>query len=217
MWPRVIAVCAAVACVVGCGSSSKSTSSTTTTASAGGPAPASLLGVYTTKLTNRDLARNHARELRVPPAWKLTIANSGGSGSGRALTLTNVKAGALEAPDFAVTGDRIVLKHEECAAGGNEHFYDNEYRFAQSGKTLRFTKVRNSCPDRGCGDPAHCRALEEEGRLSRYLKAGSGDCPRTRARRSRAHQRRGRSARAARCRRPPRAAAGATTRARANR
>jgi hypothetical protein len=84
----------------------------------------------------------------VPPRWKLTIANSGGSGSGRALTITNIKAGALEAPDFAVSGDTILLKHEECAAGGNEHFYDNEYRFTQSGKTLRVTKVSKKCPDR---------------------------------------------------------------------
>jgi hypothetical protein len=78
----------------------------------------------------------------------LTIANSGGSGSGHALTLKNKTAGALEAPDFEVSGDRIVLKHEECAAGGTDHFYDNEYRFVRAGKTLRFTKVRNSCPDR---------------------------------------------------------------------
>src|SRR5205085_7133859 len=108
----------------------------------------SLVGTYTTTLTKRDLARNHAPELQAGPDWKLTIGNSGGSGSGRVLAIANVKAGALEAPDFAVTGDRIVTKHEECAAGGNTHFYDNEYRFAQRGKTLRFTKVRNSCGDR---------------------------------------------------------------------
>jgi hypothetical protein len=54
----------------------------------------------------------------------------------------------LEAPDFAVFGGQIVLKHEECAAGGTEHFYDNAYRFARSGKKLTFTKLRNGCPDR---------------------------------------------------------------------
>ena len=41
-----------------------------------------------------------------------------------------------------------MLKHEECAAGGTEHFYDNAYRFARSGKKLTFTKLRNGCPDR---------------------------------------------------------------------
>jgi hypothetical protein len=134
--------------VAGCGSSDKPTPTTKAKAPSGGPAPASLVGTYTTKLTKRDLSRNKAPELQEAAGWKLTIANSGGSGNGRALTLANLKAGALEAPEFAVTGDRIVLKHEECAAGGSTHFYDNEYRFVQRGKTLRFTKVQNSCPDK---------------------------------------------------------------------
>ena len=44
-------------------------------------------------------------------------------------------------------GDHIVLHREECAAGGEEHFYENEYRYEQSGKKLSFTKVKNLCPD----------------------------------------------------------------------
>ncbi len=27
------------------------------------------------------------------------------------------------------------------------HFYENEYRYKLSGKTLTFTKVKNQCPD----------------------------------------------------------------------
>jgi hypothetical protein len=130
----------------GCGSSNKSSSANKSIPS--GPAPASLVGTYTATLTKRDLASNRAPELAVSPKWQLTIANTGGSGSGHVLTLKNKTAGALEAPDFGVSGNRILLRHEECAAGGAEHFYDNEYRVSQTGKTLRFTKVRNSCPDR---------------------------------------------------------------------
>src|SRR6476469_4990641 len=136
----LLAAVVAVVCVAGCGSSSKSTPSASTPA-AGGPAPASLVGTYTMKLTKADLARNRAPELTPGPDWKLTI------GAGR-LTISNPKAGALEAPQLAVSGNRVVLKQEECAAGGNTRFYDNEYRFTRSGKTLRFTKVRNSCADR---------------------------------------------------------------------
>jgi hypothetical protein len=131
----------------GCGSSDRPGSGGAKPA-AGGPAPPSLVGTYTTTLTERDLASNRAPELSESPSWTLTIANTGGSGSGHALALTNKSAGGLEAPDFAVSADRIVLKKEECGAGGTTHFYDNEYRFTQTGKALRFTRLRNSCPDR---------------------------------------------------------------------
>ena len=144
-----VLVALAVALVAaGCGSSDKKTASGATTSAAGGAAPSSLVGTYTMSLTKRDLAKNKAPELQESPKWELLIANTGGQGSGHALTLKNTKAGVLEAPDFSVSGDHIVVKKEECAAGGTTHFYDNEYRFAQAGKTLRFTKVRNSCPDR---------------------------------------------------------------------
>jgi hypothetical protein len=131
----------------GCGSDDKSDSGGAKPVP-NGPAPSSLVGTYTTTLTQQDLSKNRAPELSDSPEWELTIANTGGSGSGHALTLTNKTSGGLQAPDFGVSGDRIVLKQEECAAGEVEHFYDNEYRFTQAGKTLRFTTVRNSCPDR---------------------------------------------------------------------
>jgi hypothetical protein len=108
---------------------------------AGGPAPATLAGAYTTTLTKKDLARNRAPELQDAPGWKLTI-------SANRMTIANAKAGVLEAPELAVNSDTIVLKQEECAAGGTTRFYDNVYRFSESGKILRFTKVRNSCSDR---------------------------------------------------------------------
>src|SRR6478672_4824646 len=103
-----VGACLVLACAAGCGSSSKSSSSTQST-TAGGPAPANLVGVYTMKLTNKDLASNHAPELKVARSWKLRIDK------GR-LTITNVQAGALEAPQLAVSGDRALLKQEECAA-----------------------------------------------------------------------------------------------------
>ncbi|MEA2440890.1 MAG: hypothetical protein QOH76_2314 [Thermoleophilaceae bacterium] len=150
MTARICVALAAAMLVVGCGSDDEKagTGAAAKPAAAGGPAPASLLGTYTTTLTKRDLARNGAAELQESPEWELVVANTGGSGSGRILTLKNKTAGALEAPDFSVSGDRIVLTKEECAAGGSPHFYDNEYSFKQAGKTLRFTKVRNSCSDR---------------------------------------------------------------------
>jgi hypothetical protein len=141
------AAVALIALVAGCGSSNKSRSAATKPTPSG-PAPPSLVGTYTTTLTKADLARNRARELGGPPKWELTIANTGGSGSGHALTLKSKSAGALESSDFGVSADRIVLKREECAAGGTEHFYDNEYRITRKGRTLRFRRVRNSCPDR---------------------------------------------------------------------
>jgi hypothetical protein len=147
--PASLAVVAvSVGFASGCGSSDKSSSGTVTSSSAVGPAPPNLVGTYATTLTKTDLAKNKAPELSESPAWQLTVTNSGGSGSGHALVLKNKTAGVLEAPDFAVTGEQIVLKHEECATGGTEHFYDNAYRFARSGKKLRFTKVRNGCQDR---------------------------------------------------------------------
>jgi hypothetical protein len=148
MSPRSILCVALSAVLAGCGSSSKSSPQKQLEPALRGPAPPSLVGVYTTKLTKRDLSRNHAPELQEAPGWKLTIANVGGTGSGHVIALTNMKAGALESSDFAISKKRIVVKHEECAAGGTTRFYDNEYRFKQSGNTLRFTKLLNSCPDR---------------------------------------------------------------------
>lgn len=56
--------------------------------------------------------------------------------------------GNLEAPALRVEGDRLFLDHEECAAGGTEHFYDNEYSWKLAGEQLSLTTVTNQCGDR---------------------------------------------------------------------
>ena len=126
--------------VVGCGSDGGARSL--------GKAPAALVGTYATTLTEADLARNSAPQLREGPSWQLIILNTGGPASGRNLTLLNKGSGPLEAAEFGVSGDRIVLMHERCTVGGFHPYSDNEYRFALTGTTLRFTKVSNGCRDR---------------------------------------------------------------------
>jgi hypothetical protein len=46
-----------------------------------------------------------------------------------------------------VDGARLLLLNEECAAGGEQEFYDNEYRWKLDGETLTLTEVENQCPD----------------------------------------------------------------------
>ncbi len=133
----------------GCGSDDNSEKSSTAPAKrAERPPPAELLGTYTTKLKPSDLPPNPPPELvDGSPEWKLTISNSGGIDNGPVLGIASAKLGSLEAPSFSVIGDRVLLHREECAAGGQPRFYENEYRYKLSGKTLTFTKVKNSCPD----------------------------------------------------------------------
>ena len=69
----------------------------------------------------------------------------------------NSELGPLESPALSVSGDKLLLSNEECAAGGRPgghlsrlgtKFYDNVYRWRLSGGTLRITTVKNSCPDK---------------------------------------------------------------------
>ena len=143
-------VAIAITAAGGCGSDddSETSSKAPTTTRAEGPTPKELLGSYTTKLKPSDLPPNPPPELTDGSmAWKLTIANSGGVDNGPVFAIANAKLGALESPSFGVQGDRVLLHREECAAGGQPHFYENEYRYKLSGKTLTFTKVKNQCPD----------------------------------------------------------------------
>jgi hypothetical protein len=146
--PLALLLALCLASFTGCGSDDDS--KTTKTAPASGPVPATIVGTYTTTLRRSDLPANPPPELtHGSSTWKLTIANSGGDkGNHRIFTIANAQLGPLESSAFGASGDRIVIQQEECAAGGTEHFYDNEYRFAAAGRTLRFTKVRNSCADR---------------------------------------------------------------------
>jgi len=145
-WSRLIVV-AGLIVAAGCGSDDDSSKSPAKPAERG--APKELLGSYTTKLKPSDLPSNPAQELTAgPPTWKLTIANSGGPGNGRAFTIANTSLGTLESSSFGIRGDRILLHREECAAGGSPHFYENEYSYRLSGKTLTFKTVKNSCKDK---------------------------------------------------------------------
>src|SRR3954466_7680769 len=140
---------AALCTMAGCGGDDDSTTSRTKSRTAAADAvPAELLGTYETTLKKTDLPANPPGELTEAPSWKLTIAKSGGVDDGPVFAITNASAGSLEGPSFSVNGDHIVLHREECAAGGSEHFYDNEYRYEQSGKTLTFAKVKSLCPDK---------------------------------------------------------------------
>ena len=134
-----------------CGSDDKGSSDATTSTArpaAGGPAPPQLAGKYAMTLTRADLPPNPPPELSDGLGqWTLLIANSGGINNGRVLSLAYKSRGGLENPAFAVSGDRITLLREECAAGGNSAFYDNVYRWKASGRTVRFTTVSNRCPD----------------------------------------------------------------------
>jgi len=135
-----------VAVVAGCGSSSAQKTPGPPRAKAA--IPTNLLGGYSTRLRPHDLPANPPPELTDrATGWKLTIARTGGPDNGPAFTIINPKLGVLESSAFEVRGDRIVLHGEECAAGGGEHFYDNEYRFTQAGEALTFKTIRNRCAD----------------------------------------------------------------------
>jgi hypothetical protein len=63
------------------------------------------------------------------------------------LVIDSERAGNLEATELRVDGDRLILRREECAAGGSTTFYENEYRWKLDGKTLTLTRVVNRCKD----------------------------------------------------------------------
>jgi hypothetical protein len=129
----------------GCGSDDDSSKSATKPAEQA--APKELLGSYTTKLKPSDLPSNPPEELSGSTKWNLTIANSGGPNNGPAFTIADAGSNTLESSSFGVRGDRILLHREECAAGGTQRLYENEYRYQLRGKTLTFTTVKNSCSD----------------------------------------------------------------------
>jgi hypothetical protein len=111
--------------------------------------PEELLGSYETTLKRSDLPPSPPGELTGGSmSWELTIAKSGGVNNGPVFAIANADAGSLEGPAFSVNGDHIVLHREECAAGGDEHFYDNKYSYKLTGKTLVLKKVKNLCPDK---------------------------------------------------------------------
>jgi hypothetical protein len=138
-----LGVVSILALATACGSSNSSSQGSPTTRA---QAPGDLSGTYASVLKRSDLPNN--LELRQSSLrWRLTIANSGGVNGGPAFTITNATQGVVETSPFAVQGTRILIRHEECTAGGGQRFYDNEYAYKLTGRTLTLTVIKNQCRD----------------------------------------------------------------------
>jgi hypothetical protein len=121
----------------------------TTGAGTQGSVPDELIGAWTTTLALKDIPSGAPPELTEGGRrWRLEIAETGGPDGGPVLSILSAEIGHLEGPALEVRGDRLLLRQEECAAGGEITFYDNEYAYEVSGKTLTITTVSNQCPDR---------------------------------------------------------------------
>jgi hypothetical protein len=163
---RATLLAVAMAAVAGgCGSDDASDTSSSGTSAASAPAaavPPDLVGTYTTTLRKADLPPSPPPELTDTKDWKLTVAKSGGVGGGPAFAISS-SLGTLEAPTFTSDGKTVVIKREECNAGGDARFYDNEYRYTVKGDTLRFTTVKNQCPDKVAETILTSRAWKRSG------------------------------------------------------
>ena len=145
--------CAALAAIAavatGCGGNNSAGDSPAKPQSRPATGPAELLGSYTTTLRRADLPQNPPPELTDgSKTWKLTIAKSGGIGNGPTLTIANDKLGVLESSNFVAQQGTLLLRQEECAAGGTERLHDNKYRYALAGDTLRISTIANRCADK---------------------------------------------------------------------
>ena len=153
--PRVVLLAGAAALLLAlgaCGGDSDDVAKEAgggTTAPETGLAPDELVGTWTT--TIEDPGTDAPPELRDGgPSWVIRIGNTGGPDGGPSLAIDSADEafGNLEAPALHVEGDRLQLLNEVCAAGGEQKFYDNEYRWEISGGELRITTVANHCSDR---------------------------------------------------------------------
>ncbi len=120
----------------------------TTRAATEASVPAELVGTWTTTLASKDIPAGAPPELTEGGRrWRLEIAETGGPDGGPVLSIVSAEAGHLEGPALEVRGGRLLLKREECAAGGEITFYDNEYAYEVRGETLKVTTVSNQCAD----------------------------------------------------------------------
>jgi hypothetical protein len=134
----------------GCGSDSGSSSQQATPAAQttkakpnlGGPAPADLLGTFTTTLTRRDAAgARKPDELPIGP-WTLVIGNSGGPGNSRALGIGNGDTNRV-VYQFGVQGQTIALRctdDQGIPTSGQEKF-----AFAVNGPKVTFKLTSAEC------------------------------------------------------------------------
>jgi hypothetical protein len=144
-----IALAGCAAMLGGCGGGSGDATHTSAPAARAPAVPANLVGRYTTTLRRSDLPAAAPPELTDGSStWQLTVARSGGIDNSPAVTIANAKLGVLESSNFAARGGTVLLRQEDCAAAGNQHFYDSRYRYTVSGGTLRFTTVSNGCKDK---------------------------------------------------------------------
>ena len=150
-----ITVGASALAVSGCGGSESSAPTVTgvggtaSSATSGGAIPPELLGTWTTSLKKADLPADVPPELaNAATKWQLEIAETGGTDNGPVLSIVNPDLGQLEGPALEVSGDRLRLVQEECAAGGDTQFFDNEYSYEVQGDTLTINVVTNQCADR---------------------------------------------------------------------
>jgi hypothetical protein len=150
-----IAIGALVLAVSGCGGSESSAPTATVAGGTAGSAtsegsiPSELLGTWTTSLKKADLPADVPPELAsAATKWQLEIAETGGTDNGPVLSIVNPDLGQLEGPTLEVAGDRLRLLQEECAAGGDTQFFDNEYSYEVQGDTLIIKVVANQCADR---------------------------------------------------------------------
>ena len=127
-----------------CGGDSAAPSATTGAQTAS--VPAALIGTYATTLQHSDIPANAPPELG-ELEWTLRIGDKGGPNVGPFLAIDSPTHGNLEAPSLRVAGDRLLLDHEECGAGGTEHFYDNAYTWKLAGERLTLTTASNQCAD----------------------------------------------------------------------
>jgi hypothetical protein len=133
------------------GGEAAATTTSATDGASGRLAPDELVGTFTTTLEKGDLPTDAPPELLDGgPSWAIRIGNTGGPDDGPFLAIDSAdkEFGNLEAPALRVDGDRLVLLDEECAAGGETTFYDNEYRWELRGRTLTITTIKNQCSDR---------------------------------------------------------------------
>ena len=151
-WNKLIplALAGSAALLAGCGGASgDATQTSAPSVPSAATVPAPLVGRYTTTLRRSDLPANPAPELTSGSStWKLTLARSGGVDNGPALTIANAQLGVLESSNFAAQRGTVLLRREDCVTPGNQHFYDNRYRYVISHGTLRFTTLTNGCKDR---------------------------------------------------------------------
>lgn len=149
----ILAMAAASAAGLGCGSDSgnpatdASTAHAATTA-AGGPPPAELLGSYTTRLTKADTAGRKAPELK-DHLWIMKITKDGGVDNAPTLTIIRAPSDVLESSTLSVAGTTLTLTGQECAhPSGDYTLVSSSYTWKLEGKTLRLATAKPGCPDK---------------------------------------------------------------------